>query len=527
MAVGLKVRLDDGSEVGPLDLVMVQTWFQQGLIGPETMVQKAGTPRWGKLSDAVDLRQWNAPLSITPRARSGARGAASTTPSVETGASGDRWRLHVASGILLVLALAAALAAVWPDRVRPDLDGAPWVQTALALFALALLLARGWDLGRRAVRAVALLAAVAAFPLAGLFVARGMRREALLVVASSCLLATGLFAFLAPALSRLAAGASLLAILAGGAGLARFSPAEASAGPAVSPWASGEPRISEKEMGLDLVVPAGWMALKPGNPLVPAPPGARATLAQPRVSAYAFLLIEPAPRRVLALEHYLDYVIAGRRAAATSFEEEWRRDGRLGSVTARRASNRRVSPEGRYVERITAAQDGDRYFALIAGAPEVGGARALEEIDVLEKAISLSGARDAARREAVERANLGLPHLSVRAIEGLVAVAGPLDPAALFRLSVENAARGLSALGGAAMDEEKMLTTAAFSTLPPRDRAQLADYLRRVGAAQPTLPGEDERMRLLMKAAIERLSAASRARLQQINENALSQNLGG
>jgi hypothetical protein len=72
-----------------------------------------------------------------------------------------------------------------------------------------------------------------------------------------------------------------------------------------------------------------------------------------------------------------------------------------------------------------------------------------------------------------------------------------------------------------------MLTTAAFSTLPPRDRAQLADYLRRVGAAQPTLPGEDERMRLLMKAAIERLSAASRARLQQINENALSQNLGG
>ena len=32
---GLKVRLDDGSEVGPLDLRMVQTWFQQGLIGPD------------------------------------------------------------------------------------------------------------------------------------------------------------------------------------------------------------------------------------------------------------------------------------------------------------------------------------------------------------------------------------------------------------------------------------------------------------------------------------------------------------
>jgi hypothetical protein len=34
MASGLKVRLDDGSEVGPLDLRMLQTWFEQGLAWP-------------------------------------------------------------------------------------------------------------------------------------------------------------------------------------------------------------------------------------------------------------------------------------------------------------------------------------------------------------------------------------------------------------------------------------------------------------------------------------------------------------
>jgi hypothetical protein len=130
----------------------------------------------------------------------------------------------------------------------------------------------------------------------------------------------GFVAFLAPGLRPSAVG--LLVVLLGGAGLVRYVPAEASAVPAVAPWTAPERRVADEEMGLTLAVPQGWVVLKPGNALVTAPAAARATLAQPRVSGYAFLLVEPAPQRVL-LPSTTDHVIAERRASP--FDEDWRR----------------------------------------------------------------------------------------------------------------------------------------------------------------------------------------------------------
>ncbi len=397
MATRLKVRLDDGSEVGPMDLGMLQTWFQRGLIVADTKVQGAGRPGWIRLAEAVDLRQWNGPVSLISRARGRPREA--DTEDVVQGAAGgaERWRLVVAAVLFFALAGCATLAAFWPWRVRPELDGAPWPQIALGAAALGLALAGGWEIGRRAVRVVALVIAVGAFPLAGLFIARGMRGEALLVVASAWLLAAGFVAFLAPGLSSLKVAASLLIIALGGAGLARYGPAETSAAPAVDPWATGEQRIVDPTIGLTLPLPPGWLALKPGNTIVPAPATARATLAQPRIGGYAFVIVEEAPAGIILLEHYLDLQIAQRRQATTAFEEGWRRDGRLGSVECRRAESRRTTPQGLFVERTTVAHNGDRYVALVAGAPEAGGGRAIEELAALEAAVSLSGGRSAAR----------------------------------------------------------------------------------------------------------------------------------
>lgn len=524
MASGLKVRLDDGSEVGPLDLRMVQTWFEQGLISRDTMVQRPGVPRWVPLAEAADLSQWG---GGGPRGRGAGHRPASGGRAEAATAGAGRFRLFLASALFLVLAVGAVLAAVWPDRVRPELDGAPWVQIALVQLALGLALVRGWELGRWAVRAVMLVAACAAFPLAGFFLAKGMRGEALLVVASAGLLAGGLFAFLAPDLSRLAAAACLLLILVGGGGLVRFGPAEASAAPAVTPWTAADRRVVDQEMGLTLEVPPGWVVLKAGNPLVPAPAACRITLAQPRVSGYAFLLFEPPPERVLLLEHYLDHVLAERQVNALSFDEERRRDSRLGSVEARRASSRRSSTEGRFIERTVVAQDGDRYFALVAWVPEAGGGRSLQEIDALESAVSLSGARGARRRDAVQRANLELPHLGVRAIQNIVESGGPAEPAELFRRSLVASARGLAFLGPSAAQELRLLTTAALGTLPKKEGAQLADYLGRVAAGQPTLPQEDEPMRVLMKAATTRLDATQRARLEELHDSAVHAAIGG
>src|SRR6185295_13168575 len=99
MANALKVRLDDGSEVGPLDLGMVQTWFSQGLIGRDTMVQRPGNPRWLPLSKAVDLKGWNAPLVLTSRGRSGRGGSTGGAAASVSATAAEPWRLFVASAL--------------------------------------------------------------------------------------------------------------------------------------------------------------------------------------------------------------------------------------------------------------------------------------------------------------------------------------------------------------------------------------------------------------------------------------------
>ena len=317
--------------------------------------------------------------------------------------------------------------------------------------------------------------------------------------------------------SALAAGAALLVVVLGATGTVRFARAEAGTALEVGAWASGERRITDPEIGLDLALPTGWVPLQPANPLVPAAPGTRVALAQARVSGFAFLLSEPAPPGVLTLEHYLDEVIARRRAGATALEEEWRRDGRLGALGSRRAAIRRAARQGRFAERVVVARDADRYLALVTWVPEEGGGRALEEADALEEATTFSAVRSRTRGEAVQTAALELPHLPPEVVERLVEADGPAPTGALFRRAAAASFRGGAALGPAATQELRALTTASLASLPYNQRAPLADYLRRAAAGQPTLPDEDERMCALAKTGTLRLSAAQRARLQQLH----------
>jgi len=516
----LKVRLDDGSEVGPMDVDMVQTWFQQALLTRDSLVQRPGTTRWVKLGEAVDLSRWpTGQAAGGGRPRAGRLASASGTDA--TAADATSWRRLAAAAVLGLLAVAALVVSFRPQAVRPELDDAPWLKIGLSSMVLGLALVPRWVFCRRIVRLVCLLAAAAAFPLAGVFVARGIRAEALLALASAAVLATGLLLLLAPRLTALGAVAALLVVGAGASGTVRFARAEPGPALEVGTWALGERRISDPELGLDLSLPAGWVALKAGNPLVPAAPAARAALAQPRVSGYAMLLAEPAPAGVLSLEHYLDDVIARRRAVATTLDEDWRRDGRLGALASRRAALRRAAQDGRFAERIAVARDGDRYFALLAWVPEAAGGRALEEADALEAATTFSAVRSRSRSEAVQVAALELPHLSPQSIERLVETGGPAVPAALFRRATAESARGAAALGPAVVQELRALTAASAVSLSYEQRAQLAEYLRRVAAGQPTTADEDERMRLLTKTATLRLSAPQRERLEQLNDQAI------
>ena len=118
MATGLKVRLDDGSEVGPLELQMVRSWYEQGLINPESAVQRAGSKQWQKLAQAVDLRAWGN-LAVSPKkaVRSKSKAAQSSRGRQEvveeySGSGGfsfgEHWTTSLAGIVLLVAAAVAA-----------------------------------------------------------------------------------------------------------------------------------------------------------------------------------------------------------------------------------------------------------------------------------------------------------------------------------------------------------------------------------------------------------------------------------
>jgi hypothetical protein len=56
MANGYKVRIADGSEIGPMDLEAVKSWYAQGLLHKESGVLKPGSNRWSTIGQVLDLK---------------------------------------------------------------------------------------------------------------------------------------------------------------------------------------------------------------------------------------------------------------------------------------------------------------------------------------------------------------------------------------------------------------------------------------------------------------------------------------
>jgi hypothetical protein len=53
MAKGYKIRLDDGSEIGPMNIEAVEAWFRQGLVRHDNLVQRPGSSGWVALSEVL------------------------------------------------------------------------------------------------------------------------------------------------------------------------------------------------------------------------------------------------------------------------------------------------------------------------------------------------------------------------------------------------------------------------------------------------------------------------------------------
>jgi hypothetical protein len=523
---GWKVRLGDGSEIGPMDLAALHTWLAQGLVDGDSPVMRPGARRWVALGTIPELK--GALGASRPRAASRPRRARPARAEAEPAGADeptavDLWRVRVVGALLLVAAAAFAYLAWRPADASPVFDGAPWLQVALGALALGLALLPGWDLARRGVRIALLLVAFALFPLAGILIAQGERGAGLLALASVWLFASGLAALLPRTLGWAGVTLVLLPVLAAGYGAWRFGRApESDASRRVREWASADRRYTDGALGLTLDVPEGWVVLKPDNPLVAAPAEARLTLAQPRHGGLGYLLVEPAPRGVATADQYLDQLVARRRAERPGLEPGQRANALVGSLAVRRHDSAWLDAGVRQREVAVAGLDGWMGFALVAWMPEATASRP-DGLDALTRGLAARGLLAVRLRAAVDAVVSGVPHLSTPAAEQLMAQseARVLEPDQAFRRSLAALARLLPSLTKDETRELTALTTATYAGVPWADRSRLAAYVERVRKTDTTRPEEDREMAALMKVAEEQLTPARRLRLQAYYEKAI------
>jgi hypothetical protein len=466
--------------------------------------------------------------------RKGARRAAarSVEPELDEGESAAAGGIVVGRPLLggvtlLVLTAALGWLAWRPENAPPALDGTPWLQLSLGACALGLALLPGWDLARRVVRLVLLLAALALFPLAGILLAQGERGFVLAALGSAFLLVLGIWGLLAPAMRWQGLTLVLLTLVAGAVGVVRFGyapPGEAAR--RVLEWGTPERAFNDAAAGLTLQLPAGWVVLRPGSPFLSPPETARVTLAHPRQGGFAWLLLEPAPKGVATPDQYLDRLVAARRAARVSgYTAGSRTNASLGSLSGRRGEATWSDGQVQQKEIVVAALDGWMAMALVAWMPETGASRP-GGIDTLAAGLVARGALAARFKQAVEAAVAAVPHLTTAAAEQLMArsEARVLEPEQAFRRSLVALAQRLPALSQAESRELAGLTAAAYAGVPWSDRGRLSSYIERIRRGDSTTAEEDRVMGRLMREAEERLTAARRLRLQAYYDQAILQN---
>ncbi len=532
---GYKVRIADGSEIGPLDLAALRTWFAQGLIDRDSPVLSPGSKRWstfGEIPELQGLLAQQAPAKSKGKAKKRARASAAVeewdepAPSSESAGSifddPDRLRVRVAGVLFFVLAAAFGFLSFRPENAVADLDGAPWMEMALGLLVCALVLLPGWDLGRKLVRFLAVLAAVALFPLLGILYAQGVRGAALYAFGAVWLMLSGFIAFLAPWMSWAKMIALLVPILAGAYGAFHFGFApETEAQRQVRSWASGEERFEDPTLGVSLQPPKGWIVLKKGNPMVKVPT-AQVVLAQPRLQGFAYLHSESSPAGVASLEQYLTRFQQARSKAIPPLRESERQDVSVGRLAGRKALGTWDDAGVRQRDVSVVWRDGWVYFGLAAWAPEEGAARP-QMLDQLVDGVTTQGVLAARLQQAVQNVVQEVPQLSAPAAEMLMArsEAKVLEPDQAFRRSLDALSRAIPTLSKTETQELSQLTTATYGALPWKDRGRLAAYVDRVRNRESTTPGEDKEMGQLMKSAVLQLPPMRRLRLQALYEKAI------
>jgi uncharacterized protein DUF4339 len=534
MNTGYKLRLADGSEIGPIELEEVRTWYRRRLVTEASLVLKPGGSRWVPLREVIridDLRKRSSAVGPSDELMAAARAAASprTAYAPPRGAAArvtvetQPWRTILVGAILLLAAAGSALWVFAPERWIPTLDETPWREIALGEAALGLLLIRGWELARRIVRLILVFVAAGLALIAGVLVAQHLPREALLTVASAFVFLLGLVLCLARSwLTPWRLALSVLIALAGAAGVARFGYVGQSAEAGrIREWALASRRFHDDAKGVTLDLPSPWVGLKTEQRIVPAGPGTWLVAAQPRLGGTAILAYET-PALAPSNEEFLSRVLARRNLPAPT--EVGRTDVALGAVGGRQAASRWEKDGARFLDVTVVARNGLTYWSLVGWVQDDGSSRPARELQALVAGLSLDGRMAAALAQAVRAATDEVPALTPAAAELVMggAASGLLDPPAVFRRGLELANRGLGALAPAEARELDALDATACAALSRGERDRLSAYRARVRASRGGGADEDRAMAGLMKRAVLSLPSAEHlARLQGLYEKAI------
>jgi hypothetical protein len=281
--------------------------------------------------------------------------------------------------------------------------------------------------------------------------------------------------------------------------------------------ATSERRYADDTLGLKMELPRGWSILRPDHGFFAPISSARLALAEPSAGAFGFLAVETPARGFTSLDVFLDRVLEERRRAEPSLRPLRREDAPGG---ARRLMATRRSMDTTYEEVATVWKDGWTYYALVVWGPAEHAGKAAEE---LRQGITMQGHLAARLRQAIDTVTAEVPLLTPAAAEMLMgqSQAQTLESAEAFRRTYLLAGRGLAALSAAEQREMGTLSTDLYARVPGGDRARLGAYLDHVRAGRETEPALDQQMSRVVKAAVLKLPAERRLRLQALFEKAI------
>jgi hypothetical protein len=186
-----KVRLEDGSEMGPLDMEMLRSWYQQGLVTRGSKIRRTNGKQWVPLVDAVDISGWG------PAGGTKGREEEAEEEIEEYEGGPQRWRIFLASVLFFLVAAGAGYFAWYPDRWIASLKEAPWREIALGQLVIALLLVRASESGRKVARVLVFLMTFSLFAVAAPVLLRGFQWQPIAILVAAWVMGSGLFFFLA------------------------------------------------------------------------------------------------------------------------------------------------------------------------------------------------------------------------------------------------------------------------------------------------------------------------------------------